>query len=41
MKLVKAIGEKSDKSFISHSLAQTLNCCFLGKSTILIKKIKE
>ncbi len=41
MKLVTAIGEKSDESRISHSLAQTCNCCFLGKSMILTKKIKE
>jgi len=41
MKLVKAIGGKSDKSRLSHYDAQTRSRYLLGKSMILTKQIKE
>ncbi|MFN3490434.1 MAG: hypothetical protein ACK4YV_14935 [Emticicia sp.] len=41
MKLVKAIGEKSDKSRLSYYDAQTRSRYLLGKSMILTKQIKE
>ncbi len=41
MKLVKAIGGKSDKSRLSYYDAQTRSRYLLGKSMILTKQIKE
>lgn len=41
MKLVKVIGEKSDKSRLSYYDAQTRSRYLLGKSMILKKQIKE